>query len=270
MTQSHSWPAATFSESRSFHELTRHYAQSPSAILIRTAEAELLRGIAAKSPMLDLCCGDGYFASLIRESVVDAGCDFNGQSLRRASRRGIYRNIAMANVTQGIPFQSQSFETVISNSSLEHVDDINAALAEVSRVLRPGGTFHMTLASEYAYAWWPCGDEALSAYRSFQPVYSSFSLGEWTDRMADVGLKIVTHRFYLSRRATRCLMYIDYHLSNAQMTQRRTLARPLSSVMRIIPRSILSSVWRLLFARVGILQENEGGGLWITAERRGD
>lgn len=67
------------------------------------------------------------------------GCDvfYEGGSYADAVpadlRPYIYRMAA------GIPFETHSFDAVVSNQVLEHVEDIDAALAEIARVLRPGG-----------------------------------------------------------------------------------------------------------------------------------
>lgn len=267
MTVEQASPGARFADALPFRELTRHYALTPSAVLVRTPEAELLRSIAVRPPVLDLCCGDGFFASLIRESGFDAGCDINDRSLRRAARRGLHKYLARANITQGIPFRDGHFGTIVSNSSLEHVREIDKALAEIARVLHPGGSIHMTFGSNFAYEWWPCGKEALHRYREFQPVHNSFAFEEWEDRMKKVGLRVVSHSYYLSRRATRLLCFLDYHFSNTLMTSERTIARFLIRLMRVFPRTSWASVWMILFARIRILQREEGGGIWIVAER---
>lgn len=43
---------------------------------------------------------------------------------------------------QAIPYPDAGFDAVIANSMLYHVPDLSRALAEVRRVLRPGGTFY--------------------------------------------------------------------------------------------------------------------------------
>jgi SAM-dependent methyltransferase len=42
-----------------------------------------------------------------------------------------------------LPFRSESFDFATAFHSLEHVEDVNAALDEIHRVLRPGGWFYM-------------------------------------------------------------------------------------------------------------------------------
>ena len=55
----------------------------------------------------------------------------------------------------GLPFADGEFDAVLNCGVLEHVDDEGAALAELRRVLRPGGrlfTYH--LPNRYAYTEW--------------------------------------------------------------------------------------------------------------------
>ena len=49
-----------------------------------------------------------------------------------------------------LPFASASFDAVITSEVLEHIVDDTTALAELARVLRPGGVFAATVPT-----WWP-------------------------------------------------------------------------------------------------------------------
>jgi ubiquinone/menaquinone biosynthesis C-methylase UbiE len=254
-------------ESRLIQGLAHYYPLSPSAILIRTAEAELLRAVPIESPALDLCCGDGFFASLIRPTGFEAGCDISQSALVQAEKRNLYQSLAWADVAKEIPFPDGHFRTIVSNSSLEHVEGIDGALREIARVLKPGGRLYTTFASSYAREWWPCGHQALERYMEYQPVYNWFSFEEWERRMNQAGLRIVDHQYYLSKAATRLLLFLDYHLSHVYMTSDRTIARSIVKVMRKIPPGILARIWVFLFANIRILAESEGGGILIVAER---
>lgn len=236
-------------------------------VLIRTAEAELLSALPMEPPILDLCCGDGYFASLIRPEGFEAGCDLSESALKRAIKRGIYKCLACADVTKGIPFPDACFSTVVSNSSLEHVNDIDATLREIARVLKPGGRLYTTFASHYAYEWWPCGKSALSRYLSFQPVYNYFSLQEWERRMVAAGLHVLAHQYYLSKNVTRVFLWLDYHFSHVYLTSDRTLARFFVRGLHFVPKRVLARLWRLLFSRIRICPDGAGGGILIIAER---
>lgn len=43
---------------------------------------------------------------------------------------------------EALPFQNESFDTVVSTGVLCSVDDVDAVLSELYRVLKPGGKFH--------------------------------------------------------------------------------------------------------------------------------
>ena len=58
---------------------------------------------------------------------------------------------------QAIPFPDRSFDLVIANMMLYHVPDIPRALREVSRVLKPGGTFCCATFGEQGMMAYLCG-----------------------------------------------------------------------------------------------------------------
>jgi SAM-dependent methyltransferase len=83
--------------------------------------------------VLDLGCGTGHSFELLapRETVgVDADRD---------ALRGQARQTAVADM-RWLPFPAESFASVLSVQSIEHVPDPERVLAEVARVLEPGGT----------------------------------------------------------------------------------------------------------------------------------
>jgi ubiquinone/menaquinone biosynthesis C-methylase UbiE len=64
------------------------------------------------------------------------GVDLSGGMLRRCRDRGL--RVAQGDAT-AIPFAPESFDVVCSFKVLPHVQDLAAALAEMARLLRPGG-----------------------------------------------------------------------------------------------------------------------------------
>jgi SAM-dependent methyltransferase len=258
---------AKIGDSQFLPKLALYYALAPSAVLIRTAEAELLSSISLEPPVLDLACGDGFFASLICPSGMEAGCDFSKDALRQAEARKQYRNLVWADITKKIPFPDANFQTIVSNSSLEHVIDIDTILQEVARILKPGGKFIFTLGSNYAYEWWPLSEKAKRRYLNFQPVYNYFSLKEWQKRLAAVGLEVVGHQYYLDKAATQRLMWFDYYFSKASLTRDWMLVRPLIRALRFIPRELLAKLWMRMFGNFPICVNDAGGGILIIARK---
>ena len=70
------------------------------------------------------------------------GCDiFYGGADRLSSVPTKLLNDGVIRVMEGsaIPFNEDSFDYVINNQVMEHVEDLDTVLAEVHRVLKPGG-----------------------------------------------------------------------------------------------------------------------------------
>jgi ubiquinone/menaquinone biosynthesis C-methylase UbiE len=55
---------------------------------------------------------------------------------------------------ENMPFPSESFDLVSSNGVLHHTPNMEAALAECMRVLRPGGTFTAVLYNRQSFHYW--------------------------------------------------------------------------------------------------------------------
>jgi SAM-dependent methyltransferase len=95
--------------------------------------------------VLDFGCGAGLLVARGRAEGFDiVGADPFGETVetlrdhRQAGRMG--RTIFV--ILDGrLPFADTSFDAVIANQVLEHVHNLPLALAEISRVLRPGGIF---------------------------------------------------------------------------------------------------------------------------------
>lgn len=110
--------------------------------LLRAVEAHFYSDLPLnKRPILDLGCGDGHFASLAIPDGVEAGFDPWLSPLREAAHRQCYGQLSNAD-GQHMPYAGNTFGTVISNSVLEHIPDVQPVLNETCRVLKPGGVFY--------------------------------------------------------------------------------------------------------------------------------
>jgi demethylmenaquinone methyltransferase/2-methoxy-6-polyprenyl-1,4-benzoquinol methylase len=105
-----------------------------------------LEGRGGVARLLDLCCGTGDLCFLAEarggEAVRAVGLDFTRPMLAIAKRRAQARG-SRARFVQGdalrLPFPSQSFDIVTVGYGLRNIADPEAALAEMKRVLAPGG-----------------------------------------------------------------------------------------------------------------------------------
>jgi SAM-dependent methyltransferase len=89
--------------------------------------------------ILDLGCGDGQLTQRIGASGARAmGADASPAMVASARSRGIAAIEANA---ESLPCGSGLFDAVFSNAALHWVRDQDAMIAEVRRVLKPGGRF---------------------------------------------------------------------------------------------------------------------------------
>lgn len=85
--------------------------------------------------VLDFGCGQGDLVRSLRDLGLRAmGCDFQANLGADENLRPISED------PYRLPFPNDSFELVISTSVFEHAQDTEACMAEIHRVLRPGGT----------------------------------------------------------------------------------------------------------------------------------
>ena len=89
--------------------------------------------------ILDLGCGDGQLTlRLASTGACVVGVDVSPEMLASARSRGIDAREGSA---ESLPYPDAVFDAVFSNAALHWVRDQDAMMAEVRRVLRPGGRF---------------------------------------------------------------------------------------------------------------------------------
>lgn len=95
---------------------------------------------------LELGCGTGLFLERVARSGARlVGVDLSGELLARARERvGGLPNVRIARVdAHRLPFPAGRFDAVYGSSVLHHLD-LEAALLETRRVLKPGGRIAFT------------------------------------------------------------------------------------------------------------------------------
>lgn len=91
--------------------------------------------------VLEIGCGTGAFAERMTADNPDAtviAVDQSARLVELTAERGVDARLADA---QDLPFADDSFDLVAALWMLYHLPDLDRGLAEVRRVLRPGGRF---------------------------------------------------------------------------------------------------------------------------------
>lgn len=184
---------------------------------------------------LDLGCGDGHLTAIILNHVGPrdlTGTDIDPQETAMAAQVGIYRELATA-AGDRIDLPDGSFDFVFSNSVLEHIENIDATLREVARLLCPGGRFIFTVPGPDFHA---ClrgpafggrdgylrGVDARCAHLRY------WSVGQWAEHLHGAGLAVVHHQAYLTRAQTRRWETIARYTSGVLYSLARQRKQPIA------------------------------------------
>lgn len=164
--------------------------------------------------ILELGCGPGWLWLTNRERILTGWhitlTDFSEGMLVEAQQNlapvAHAFAFAVADV-QAIPDSDDSFDMVIANHMLYHAPDIPVALAEIRRVLKPGGRFYAsTLAGDYMH-------ELEQFMSGRKPPHLSFNLDNGAEMLAAQFGHVSLHHFDNTLVVTESEPLIAYMVS---------------------------------------------------------
>jgi malonyl-CoA O-methyltransferase len=126
---------------RSFDEASRDEEHFPSTIDPRIQHVQVLLkffGDLADKKVLDVGCGKGRFARVLQERNPGSeiwGLDISEEMLQFVPD-GIHTR---AGSMTDLPFADSTFDVAYATESLEHAVEIERAVSEMCRVVKPGG-----------------------------------------------------------------------------------------------------------------------------------
>lgn len=120
-----------------YGSLSHSFWRAQESSLFRKHKEEL------KSPILDLGCGDGSFSSVLFKEI-DYGVDHDPEVLKIAEGFGVYKKL-LSSTASSIPMEDGLIQSVIANSVLEHLKELNKMLSEISRIIAKDGLFMFTV-----------------------------------------------------------------------------------------------------------------------------
>jgi methionine biosynthesis protein MetW len=155
-----------------------------------------------KARVLDIGCGDGEFTRQVANKTGSDkiyGVEISPQYAERARQNGI--NVVMADIDFGLPFEDTSFDIVVSNQVIEHVNSTDNFIRECHRILRKEGicicstpnlaSFHNTFSLILGYQPFaaavsdelicgnpldPCDGQQIPSYRRHRRIFTAPAL----------------------------------------------------------------------------------------------
>ncbi|MEK6221550.1 MAG: methyltransferase domain-containing protein, partial [Chloroflexota bacterium] len=189
--------------------------------LLRAVEAHYYQDLPLAEPIYDLGCGDGHFASLTFDHKIDIGLDPWEDQIREAPRYGAYKSLVVADGGQ-TPFPSNHFASGLSNSVLEHVQEIDQVLLETARILQPGALFLFCVPNPDYYTalavpsvlkklgLTSLAKNYINWFARISRVFHANPPEEWQTRLASAGLELVKWWNYFPPASLRVLEWGHY------------------------------------------------------------
>jgi len=193
----------------------------------------ILRNAAGPAVILDVGCGDGSALAVAAQYISGqnpahrfAGLDWSADALRQARARGL--TVVRGSISPRLPVADGAADVVIMSELIEHLVDPDGAVAEVRRVLRPGGS--LLLSTPNLAAWYNRGLLAVG----IQPVFSEVSL---TGVFGRPGRVVAGHLRLFTRRAlTEFLAASGFRCVTVAGARYHDVPRPLGPLDRAFCR----------------------------------
>lgn len=176
------------------------YPHVPSLSHWRAWEYAAYQKYRLQGRILDLGCGDGRYFRLLWPDATDVvGVDMDAGVAEAARQSGIYRAVHVA-AAHEVPEDSETFDHVFANCSLEHMDHLDSVLAEIARCLKPEGTLLCSVVTDRFLHWAllpgllaGAGFQEAAAglqreFVAYHHLANPLPASEWQQRLAEAGL----------------------------------------------------------------------------------
>ncbi len=251
----------------------RYLAIAPLGLALwRSVEAKHLGRVSLNRPILDIGCGFGEFARAFADEPIDMGVDNNSKDLYTASKSKKYKNLTLADA-RDLPFADNTYASIFSISTLEHIENPDKVLKELYRVLKPNGTLAITLETDevdkttfyrplfrkIGLSW--VGDLATDKYNSLFQRHTLLAKKVWIKKVEQAGFKIEKSRDIISPKVTQLF---DLFLISSWPSQ---IFKPIVGRRVVFRPKFMNDLLTKMFLKYIEEEEKEGTNLLVVAKK---
>ncbi|MGI6484214.1 MAG: class I SAM-dependent methyltransferase [Candidatus Dojkabacteria bacterium] len=110
------------------------------------------------SKILDIGCAEGFtikeLFDIFGKKYEYTGVDLSETRIEKAKELKLPNTEFIVSTGEDMPLKNNTFDCVLSSQVLEHVEDENAFLSEINRVLKLGGIFEIDTVFKKKWAWY--------------------------------------------------------------------------------------------------------------------
>lgn len=249
----------------------------PSDVLQRSLEASIWDLCKFKHPILDIGIGNGEITPLIFKNIkqIDVGIDIEVGGLDNAIKTGRYKKVLCEDAAK-MKLKNSSFNTIVSNSTFEHIEKDLKAISEVSRVLKRNGLCFLTVPSNFLPKWILEFEEnnpmqKLNKFNKRANHLHYRSILEWKKVFNSNGMRIEFYKFYYPKNVAmfwyKMFKFFTYKLNNKEIWSYIGY----SKISKLIPKEIFKNLEEKILKKSfqdGFLTDNnEGAMLFMVAKK---
>jgi len=239
---------------------------APQDCLLRSTETLIWAKRHFTPPVLDIGTGDGRNSRFMfaYNQKIDVGIDVDFEAQKDAYKSGVYKKVQVEDAS-GTSFSDETFNTVISHSTFEHIKKDIIAVKEVARILKNNGLFYFTVPipeHQKILKEAGVGENELKKYNKRVKQYRYRSVEEWKNILEKNNLEVVFQKTYFSKDVH--LLWYKLHKIATYKPYRRELWSYLkdSPYGKLFPSFVVKPLLRKLISS-NIQKAYNGEGVWL-------
>ncbi len=150
------------------HDLYRNWSKAYDSYPNPLIELEqdvipAMAGDVSGKRLLDIGCGTGRYAlQFIQRGAMVTGVDFSRPMLKMAKKKTPHLQLIQADLKQ-LPLTG-GFDLILCNLVLSHIEDLFAAISEISKLVNPGGA---VIISDLRTDFWLKKNKTIRIFKNF-------------------------------------------------------------------------------------------------------